>query len=134
MSVNNLVLIGVLAAIGAVLGTMSGAATKLWRGGDGAVYSPAAAFAASMWVLGMGARFVFAVYATHAGEAAVADFSFRNGITRSHTWQFAPVLMAYAEVLSRIAVLQLRRTRAQLPNASMLPSTATDPELSPCAA
>lgn len=39
-------------------------------------------------------------------------FSFRNDITGAHIWQFALVLMAYAEVLSRIVVLQARRIRA----------------------
>jgi hypothetical protein len=67
----------------------------------------------------MAARFAFAAWVTHSGAAAVGRFSFRNDITGAHIWQFALVLMAYAEVLSRIAVLQVRRVRAMHGPASL---------------
>ena len=70
--------------------------------------------AAFLWVLGMGARFAFAVWATHSGAATVGRFSARTDITGAHIWEFALVLMAYAEVLSRIGVLQ-GRVRAAWP-------------------
>jgi len=75
------------------------------------VVSRGGLLAALLWVLGMGARFAFAVWATHSGAATVGRFSARTDITGAHIWQFALVLMAYAEVLSRIAVLQVRRVR-----------------------
>lgn len=108
---NNLTLIIVLVAAGLTLGTLSGMTTSIWRRG-GSVVSQAGLAAAFLWVLGMAARFAFAVWVTHSGAAAVGRFSFRNDITGAHIWQFALVLMAYAEVLSRIGVLQVRRFRA----------------------
>jgi hypothetical protein len=108
---NNATLIAVLAATGLALGTLSGVTTTVWRRGA-TVVSRAGLLAAFLWVLGMAARFAFAVWATHSGAATIGRFSARTGITGDHTWQFALVLMAYAEVLSRIAVLQLRRVRA----------------------
>ena len=45
--------------------------------------------------------------------AVVGRFSFRHDITGGHIWQFALVLMACSEVLSRIGVLQFRRIRAE---------------------
>lgn len=107
---NNLTLIVVLVAAGLTLGTLSGLTTSVWRRGA-TVVSQAGLVAAFLWVLGMAARFAFAVWVTHSGAAAVGRFSFRHDITGAHIWPFALVLMAYAEVLSRIAVLQVRRVR-----------------------
>ena len=109
---NNLVLIAVLLAAGVSLGSLSGLATSVWRRDDGGVVSRAGTLAAFLWVLGMGARFAFAIYVTHSGAASVARFSFKHQITGAHIWEFALVLMAYGEVLSRITVLQLRARRA----------------------
>jgi hypothetical protein len=100
----------VLVAAGLTLGTLSGATTSVWRRGA-TVVSRAGLLAAFLWVLGMGARFAFAVWATHSGAATVGRFSARTEITGDHIWEFALVLMAYAEVLSRIGVLQVRRVR-----------------------
>jgi len=108
---NNAALIAVLAAAGLTLGTLSGVTTSIWRRGH-TVVARAGVLAAFLWVLGMGARFAFAVWVTHSGAATVGHFSARTGITGDHIWQFALVLMAYAEVLSRIGVLQARRVRA----------------------
>jgi len=107
---NNVTLIAVLVAGGLILGTLSGMTTSIWHRGD-AVVSQAGLLAAFLWVLGMGARFAFAVWATHSGAAAIGRFSASNDITGADTWQFALVLMAYSEVLSRIGVLQVRRVR-----------------------
>jgi hypothetical protein len=96
---NNLTLIAALVAAGITLGTLSGMTTGV--------------LAAFLWVLGMGARFAFALWVTHSGAAAVGRFSFHHDITGGHIWQFALVLMAYSEVLSRIGVLQFRRIRAE---------------------
>ena len=111
LSGNNSTLIAGLVAAGLTVGTLSGVTTSVWRRGA-TVLSRAGLLAAFLWVLGMGARFAFAVWATHSGAATIGSFSARTGITGTHIWQFALVLMAYAEVLSRIAVLQVRRVRA----------------------
>jgi hypothetical protein len=109
---NNLTLIAVLVAAGMTLGALSGMTTSVWRQGDG-VLARAGVLAAFLWVLGMGARFAFALWVTHTGAEAVGRFSFQHDITGGHIWQFALVLMAYGEVLSRIGVLQFRRIRAE---------------------
>ena len=108
---NNLTLIAVLVGAGLALGTLSGMTTSVWRQGDG-VLARAGVLAAFLWVLGMGASFAFALWVTHTGAEAVGRFSFRYDITGGNIWQFALVLMAYSEVLSRIGVLQFRRIRA----------------------
>jgi hypothetical protein len=108
---NNLTLIAALVAAGVTLGTLSGMTTSVWRQGD-SVLSRAGVLAAFLWVLGMGARFAFALWVTHTGAEAVGRFSFHHDITGGHIWQFALVLMAYSEILSRIGVLQFRRIRA----------------------
>ena len=118
LSGNNATLIAVLVAAGLTLGTLSGVTTSVWRRGA-TVASRAGLLAAFLWVLGMGARFAFAVWATHSGAAAVGRFSARTDITGTHIWEFALVLMAYAEVLSRIAVLQARRVRVLRSPASL---------------
>jgi len=123
LSGNNLTLIAVLVAAGLTLGTLSGVTTGVWRRGD-TVVSRAGLLAAFLWVLGMGARFAFAVWAIHSGAAIVGRFSARNDITGAGIWQFALVLMAYAEVLSRIGVLQARRVRAMRGRASLSVVTA----------
>ena len=85
--------------------------TSVWRSGD-KVMSRSGVLAAFLWVLGMGTRFTFALWATHTGSEVVGRFSFHHNITGGHVWQFALALMAYGEVLSRIGVLQFRRIRA----------------------
>jgi phosphotransferase system glucose/maltose/N-acetylglucosamine-specific IIC component len=109
---NNLTLIAVLVAAGLTLGTLSGMTTSVWRQGD-SVLARAGVLAAFLWVLGMGARFAFALWVTHSGAEAVGRFSFSHDITGWHIWQFALVLMAYSEVLSRTGVLQFRWIRAE---------------------
>jgi len=123
LSENNAALIAGLVAAGLTLGTLSGVTTSVWRRGA-TVLSRAGLLAALLWVLGMGARFAFAIWATHSGAAAVGRFSARTDITGTHIWEFALVLMAYAEVLSRIAVLQARRVRVLRGPASLSAVTA----------
>ena len=54
----------------------------------------------------------------------VLQMRVRTDVTGAHIWQFALVLMAYAEVLSRIAVLQARRVRVLRGPASLSAVTA----------
>jgi hypothetical protein len=74
LSGNNATLIAVLVAAGLTVGTLSGVTTSVWRRGA-TVVSRAGVLAAFLWVLGMGARFAFAVWATHSGAATVGRFS-----------------------------------------------------------
>ena len=107
---NDLVLIVSLTAIGIALGTASGLSTSVWRTDDGTILVRAGALAVATWVLGMGFRFLFAIYANStAGSHAIAHFSADHAITSGQAWTTALVLMAFGEVLARVAVLQLRR-------------------------
>jgi hypothetical protein len=109
---NDLLLIVILTVAGAVLGAVSGAGDRIWHDERGRLLCRAAAISVIAWVLGMGFRFWFAYYAYHSGGPAVARFSVRHDITGAGIWTTALVLMAFGQVLARLAVLQLRRMRA----------------------
>ena len=62
---------------------------------------------------GRGFRFVFALYAgTAGGDRAIGRFSAHHAITSGQVWTTALVLMAFAEVLARVAIMQWRRVHA----------------------
>jgi hypothetical protein len=109
---NDLFLMAILIVVGAILGTASGLATRV-RPIDGVVVARAGVAAAVSWVLGMGSRFAFAIWVnTAAGAVAISHFSAHHDITSAQAWTTALVLMAFAEVVARVVVLQLRRWRA----------------------
>jgi hypothetical protein len=102
----------VLTAAGVGLGASSGLATRLWKNADGNVIAQAGPLAAFLWVVGMGFRFAFALYAsTSSGGRHVASFSLRHDITGARVWTTALVLMAFGEVLARVGYLQWRSYR-----------------------
>jgi len=109
---DDLALVVLLALAGLVLGLLSGLADKVWRDHRGRLFYRATAGSVLTWILGMGFRFGFAYYAYHSGAAAVARFSASHHITGARTWTTALVIMAFAQVLARLAVLQARRMRA----------------------
>ena len=102
-------LLGVTA--GAAMGAIGGLATRLRRGADGGPLGRAGALAASMWVAGVGARMAFAFAATHGAGPAIGRFSIAHHITGSNAWVAALVMMALADVLTRLAVVYLRGRR-----------------------
>ncbi|MGW7615510.1 hypothetical protein ACWGLG_06525 [Streptomyces antimycoticus] len=110
-------LVGVLA--GAVLGAACGAATGVQRGSDGVALAKAGAVAAALWIVGMASRAGFEYWATHGGSTTVAQFSRDNLITGSAAWTAALLLMALAQVLSRLAVVRIKARR--------MPSVAAAP-------
>ena len=96
-------------AAGAAMGAVGGLATRLRRGADGLrLLGRASALAASMWVAGVGARMVFAFAATHGAGPAIGRFSVAHHITGSAAWVAALVMMALADVLTRLVVVYLR--------------------------
>jgi hypothetical protein len=105
----DLLLVAVLVVVGLVLGSASGLTTHVRTDGRTALVKAGGA-AAALWVLGMGSRFAFAVWATHGGASAVGRFSVAHGIS-SDAWTTALVLMALAEVLARTAILWTRARR-----------------------
>ncbi len=84
---NDLALILILAAVGIVLGTLSGLADRIWRDDQRRLMFRAGAISVITWVAGMGFRFWFAYYAYHSGGPAVASFSVRHAITGADIWR-----------------------------------------------
>ena len=95
---------------GAVMGTVGGLATRL-RLGAGRPLGRAGWLAASTWVGGVGARLAFAVAASNGAGPAIARFSIAHHITGSAAWVAALVMMALADVLTRLVVIYLRGRR-----------------------
>jgi hypothetical protein len=107
---NDLTMVVILILAGAVFGVVSGLTTKVWRETTGAIMCRAGIVAAAAWVLGMGIRMAFDIWAhTHAGEATLVRFSRHHSITSADAYSTAFVLMAFAQVIIRVGILQYRR-------------------------
>jgi hypothetical protein len=102
-------LLGVSA--GAAMGAIGGLATRLRLGADGRPLGRAGALAAGMWIAGVEARMAFYFAATHGAGPAIARFSIAHHITGSAAWTAALVMMALADVLTRLAVVWIRGRR-----------------------
>jgi hypothetical protein len=108
---NDLVLITALAATGVAFGVAGGLLTRV-RAREGHAYIRATWAAAALWVASMGARMGFAVWAAStAGGAHVAAFSAGHGITSGQAWVTALILMAFGEVITRLAIIIIRGQR-----------------------
>ena len=105
---NDLVLVGATVGLGLALGAGSGLATRVTTGADGVGVARAGVVAVSMWMVGMGARLVFQLYATHGGAPAIGRFMQAHDLTSGTVWAAAIILMAIAEVLARTGVLAWR--------------------------
>jgi hypothetical protein len=110
---NDLVLIVSCAVVGALLGALAARFTSLARREDGVVVAKAGPVAAGLWVIGVGTRFAFQLYATHGGGAAVLRFSAHHDITSTSAWTAALVLMALGEVFVRSGLLAWRGQSAR---------------------
>jgi hypothetical protein len=108
---NDILLDLTLAAVGAALGGLCALATHLRRGPDGVPLSRAGWVAAILWVLGVGARMAFAYATTHGAGPDLVRFSAAHSITSIDAWVAALIMMALAEVLTRLAVLWMRSRR-----------------------
>ncbi|MER7676381.1 hypothetical protein [Streptomyces sp. NPDC096934] len=104
---NDLVLIGTLAGVGAVLGIAGGVYTRI-RVAGGHLLIKAGVVSAILWVVGMGARMGFQLWVQHGGSDDVARFSVAHQITTSQAWVAAFVLMALTEVVTRLATIFVR--------------------------
>ena len=122
---NDLLLVVILAAIGAALGGLCGLFTHLRRGVDGIPLSRAGWAAAILWVVGIGARMGFAYAASHGSGSAIERFSVAHSITSVDAWVAALFLMALAEVVTRLAVLWIRSRRLPATTAAPAPVRAT---------
>jgi hypothetical protein len=107
---NDLLLDVVLGGAGLVLGIACGATTRVWRADDGLAYAKAGVIAAALWVIGIGSRLAFEEFWTHGGTKTIVNFSIAHDITSQNAWVAALVIMALAEVISRLVVIRLRGT------------------------
>ena len=117
---------------GAAMGAIGGLATHLRAGADGRPLGRAGVLAAGMWIAGVGARMVFYFAATHGAGPAIAAFSIAHHITGPAAWTAALVMMALADVLTRLVVVFLRghRLTVKAPRSSRhLSRLAPPPEL-----
>jgi hypothetical protein len=111
---NNLLLVAGLTVAGVLLGSFSALATRVWSDGGRYALVKAGAVSAALWVLGMGGRMAFAIWASSDGGAtSIGRFSLQHGLDPNHVWTAALVLMALGEVISRVGILALRAHRAQ---------------------
>lgn len=105
---NDLVLVAVAATVGIILGAGCAVSTTVKPGPDGLPFAKAGALAGILWVLGVGTRLVFQLYASYGGAAAIGRFSAAHSITTGRAWVAALILMAMGEALARTGVLALR--------------------------
>ena len=108
---NDLVLIGLLAAVGLTLGIASGFATHVRAGANGLAVARVGWLAAGLLVAGIGSRMVFAFAISNGLRPDIASFSIAHHISAA-AWPTALVLMAICEVTTRIAIVQLRGRKA----------------------
>ena len=124
---NDLFLITLLALSGLALGVASGATTFMWLDERSGVLGRVGFYACLTWIIGMGSRFAFAVYASSSGGGArVAEFSRDHAISGSQAWTTALVAMAFAEVLARVMFLQVRHIRLHVAGSNTSMSSGAD--------
>jgi hypothetical protein len=108
---HDLVLIGLLSAVGIVFGLFGGLLTRV-RYQSGNVYIKATASAAALWVISMGFRMGFAVWSSYgSGVSHLTSFSAAHDITSGQAWVTALIFMAFGEVLVRLGMIILRGQR-----------------------
>lgn len=108
---NDVALVAVCVTVGTVLGIGAGLTTRVRRGPDGVPVATATGLAVLLWVLGIGSRLAFGLYAENGGGPAIARFSTAHQITSAEAWVAALILMGLAEVVARTGVLALRGYR-----------------------
>jgi len=104
---------------------LAGLTTKLRRGPDGRALGRAGWLAAGLWITGVGARMAFAVAAGNGAGPAIARFSIAHQITGSAAWVAALIMMALADVLTRLVVIYVRGSRLTATAAAARPAVRT---------
>jgi hypothetical protein len=110
---NDVVLYVVLGGIGLILGIACAATTRVWKANDGHAYAKAGVIAAALWIIGIGSRLGFEEFWSHGGTHTIVSFSIAHDITSQNAWVAGLVLMALAEVISRLVVIRIRGARTQ---------------------
>lgn len=104
---HNLAFVLVLSAGGAALGLACGWLSRVYRAGEKAMVRSTGA-AAVLWILGVGGRLAFGLYAEHGGAATIVRASSHLGVTGFAAWAAGLMLMSLLEVLGRTIVLAPR--------------------------
>jgi hypothetical protein len=107
---NDLVLIGMVAAVGLSLGVVGGLATHVRAGTEGVALARVGWIAGVLLVAGICARMAFAFAVSHGAEPAIRSFSIDHRIGAA-AWPIALVSMAVCEVTARLLIVQLRGRR-----------------------
>jgi hypothetical protein len=110
---NDLILVAVFALLGALIGIASGQTVIMRRGTGSEVLARAGWASGFLWVLGMGSRFAFLIWATHGGASTIASFSAQHSITSQEAWTVALLAMAVFEVCGRTLIQATRRYQLQ---------------------
>ena len=113
---NDLLVIGGFAAVGLLLGISGGLTTRVRVGTaaeGGRVFVRAGFTAASLWVVGMGARLAFSIWAQHSGGPTLVRFSEQHDITSVQAWVSGLILMVLCEVGTRVGTILIRAQRAK---------------------
>lgn len=108
-----------LAAAGAAMGAAGALTTHVRLGEDGVARARAGFAAAGLWIAGVGGRLAFALAAGHGLGPAIASFSVHHAISGAQAWVAALVLMALADVGTRLVLLHLRGRRLERRGAAL---------------
>jgi len=108
---NDVLLYTACVAAGAAMGALAGLTTHLRRDGAGRALGRAGWLAAGLWITGVGARMAFAIAASNGAGPAIARFSAAQQIEGKTAWVAALIMMALADVLTRLIVLYVRGRR-----------------------
>ncbi len=110
------------AAIGVGLGVAAAFLMPVDRDPEGRLVATAGLAYATLWVVVIGGRMLFAYGADHWYPETIARFSVTHQITGADAWTAAFVLMALTMVLSRVIVTALAAARLRAPFRSATPA------------
>jgi hypothetical protein len=118
---HDLALVVVIGLIGAAFGLAGGLSTHIGADGSHAT-ARAGLVSAGLWVVGMSGRIGFVLWSEHGGADSIAHFSRVHQITGSDAWTSALIIMVFAEVGIRLAIIVLRGRQAMtVANTAQLP-------------
>lgn len=96
-----------LCVVGIILGVGCGSLTDVYVESN-VIMARARVLAACLWILGMGSRLAFGIFATNGGEEQIIELSIKLNLHSAETWTTALITMALVEVLARSAILFYR--------------------------